>query len=79
MSDNEPRVFVAVHDQDNEYPSYNDCVLDIIANTDCGVHAAQIAAIYVYNAGWEYDDTDMPRGVVIEGPGGQRIELREVT
>ncbi|MCA1806854.1 MAG: hypothetical protein LC687_03180 [Actinobacteria bacterium] len=49
-----------------EYENFNDCVLDIMANTDARYRVARLAARYVYDDGWSYNNhPNVERGVCI--------------
>jgi hypothetical protein len=52
--------------EDEKYESPAHCILDIIANTDAHYRVAVLAAKYVYEDNWSYDNhAILPRGVII--------------
>lgn len=48
------------------YETMDQCVLDIMANTDAPYRLATLAAVYVFDLDWSYDNHPIdPRGILI--------------
>lgn len=53
---------------DSIYDSFDQCILDIMANTDAPYMAALVAAGKVYHENWQFVEAPPDRGVAIAPP-----------
>ena len=58
------------------YRSFDECVLDIMANTDAKYRTASFIAEYVYTHGWQFDNGPRKRSVTICPDFGDKRAIR---